>query len=139
MPSDIRRAIGIARLAEAGGFSRLGICDSPILYHEVYPVVAACLAATESIRIGPNVTNPVTRHWTIHAASMRANDRLAPGRAMLGIGAGDGAVHTLGLRPADGPTLETSGQGDQAGGARMRRDPRLRRWPEAGASRRPRR
>jgi alkanesulfonate monooxygenase SsuD/methylene tetrahydromethanopterin reductase-like flavin-dependent oxidoreductase (luciferase family) len=106
MPSDIQQAIRIARLAEEGGFSTLGICDSPILYHEVYPVVAACLAATESIRIGPNVTNPVTRHWTIHAASMRANDRLAPGRATLGIGAGDGAVHTLGLRPADGRTLE---------------------------------
>jgi alkanesulfonate monooxygenase SsuD/methylene tetrahydromethanopterin reductase-like flavin-dependent oxidoreductase (luciferase family) len=106
MPNDIQQAIRIARLAEEGGFSTLGICDSPILYHEVYPVVTACLAATESIRIGPNVTNPVTRHWTIHAASMRANHRLAPGRAMLGIGAGDGAVHTLGLQPADGPTLE---------------------------------
>lgn len=108
MPRDIREAVRIARKAEAGGFAALGICDSPILYEEVYPVVTACLDATDSIRVGPNVTNPVTRHWTIHAASLRANHRLAPGRANLGIGPGDGAVHTLGLRPASDAMLEDS-------------------------------
>jgi alkanesulfonate monooxygenase SsuD/methylene tetrahydromethanopterin reductase-like flavin-dependent oxidoreductase (luciferase family) len=105
IPGDIRRAVDLARLADGAGFPIFGVCDSPILYDDAYPVITACLAATESIEIGPNMTNPVTRHWSVHAATLRAHDRLAPGRAMLGIAAGDGAVHSLGLRPADDATF----------------------------------
>jgi alkanesulfonate monooxygenase SsuD/methylene tetrahydromethanopterin reductase-like flavin-dependent oxidoreductase (luciferase family) len=110
IPGDIRRAVDLARLADDAGFPIFGVCDSPILYEDVYPVITACLAATESIEIGPNMTNPVTRHWSVHAATLRALDHLAPGRAMLGIAAGDGAVHSLGLRPADDATFEDAVQ-----------------------------
>ena len=107
MPRSARAAVEVARRAESyPGITRLGICDSPILYHELYPVVTACLLGTERIAVGPNVTNPVTRHWTIHAATLRTLDELAPGRAFLGIGAGDGAVHSIGLAPAGSAALE---------------------------------
>jgi alkanesulfonate monooxygenase SsuD/methylene tetrahydromethanopterin reductase-like flavin-dependent oxidoreductase (luciferase family) len=105
IPGDIRRAVDLARLADEAGFPIFGVCDSPILYEDVYPVITACLAATEAIEIGPNMTNPVTRHWSVHAATLRALDHLAPGRAMLGMAAGDGAVHSLGVRPADDATF----------------------------------
>jgi alkanesulfonate monooxygenase SsuD/methylene tetrahydromethanopterin reductase-like flavin-dependent oxidoreductase (luciferase family) len=108
MPRNIHEAIRIARTADRAGFDALGICDSPILWDEVYPVCTACLSATERVRLGPNVTNPVTRHWTIHAASLRANNSLAPGRAMLGIGPGDGAVFSIGLKPAGDETLASA-------------------------------
>jgi len=110
IPGDIRRAVDLVRLADDAGFPIFGVCDSPILYEDAYPVITACLAATTSIEIGPNMTNPVTRHWSIHAATLRAHDHLAPGRAMLGIAAGDGAVHSLGLRPTDDTTFEDAVQ-----------------------------
>jgi alkanesulfonate monooxygenase SsuD/methylene tetrahydromethanopterin reductase-like flavin-dependent oxidoreductase (luciferase family) len=108
MPRDIREAVRIAIAADAAGFDALGLCDSPVLYDEVYPSVTACLSATERLRVGPNVTNPVTRHWTIHAASLRAHEKLAPGRAMLGIGPGDGAVYGIGREPAGNAALEAA-------------------------------
>lgn len=42
----------------------------------------------------------VTHHWSVHGAAARALDELAPGRFVLGLSAGDGAVHSVGLRPA---------------------------------------
>jgi alkanesulfonate monooxygenase SsuD/methylene tetrahydromethanopterin reductase-like flavin-dependent oxidoreductase (luciferase family) len=106
MPRDSKEAVRLARRADAAGFYALGICDSPVLYEDVYPATTACLLATERLRVGPNVTNPVTRHWTTHAATLRAHETLAPGRGMLGIGPGDGAVYAIGRKPADDATLE---------------------------------
>jgi alkanesulfonate monooxygenase SsuD/methylene tetrahydromethanopterin reductase-like flavin-dependent oxidoreductase (luciferase family) len=100
MPRSVGEAVEVARAAEESGFWGLGICDSPMLYSEMYPVVSACLAATSRLHVGPNVTNPVTRHWAVHGAALRTYEELAPGRFVLGIGAGDGAVYSVGLRPA---------------------------------------
>jgi alkanesulfonate monooxygenase SsuD/methylene tetrahydromethanopterin reductase-like flavin-dependent oxidoreductase (luciferase family) len=100
MPRSIRTAVEVAKRADRLGLSAVGICDSPILWHELYPVVTACLSATERIAIGPNVTNCVARHWTIHASSSRTFEELTPGRFYLGIGSGDGAAYGAGLRPA---------------------------------------
>jgi alkanesulfonate monooxygenase SsuD/methylene tetrahydromethanopterin reductase-like flavin-dependent oxidoreductase (luciferase family) len=108
MPRDSREAVQLAIAADAAGFYALGLCDSPVLYDEVYPATTACLLVTERLKVGPNVTNPVTRHWSIHAATLRAHEHLAPGRGMLGIGPGDGAVFSIGRQPADDEMLEES-------------------------------
>src|SRR5690606_40707014 len=79
LPRSAREAVEIARRAEAGGFWGLGISDSPVLYQEMYPVISACLLATDRLVVGSNVTNPVTRHWTIHASTHRTYDELHPG------------------------------------------------------------
>src|SRR5581483_8530701 len=50
--------------------------------------------------VGTLIVNPVTRHPSVLAASIAAVDRYAPGRVMLGVGAGDTAVLQVGLRPA---------------------------------------
>lgn len=71
-------------------------------------MVTACLASTRSIRVGPNATNPVSRHWTTHAAAARTLEELFPGRSYLAIAAGDGAVHSVGLRPAKAAELEAA-------------------------------
>ena len=94
-------AIELAQIAEALGFDRIAFSDTaPLIYHAAYPAVTAVLMRTERIRVGPYVTNPVTRHWSIHTANARAFEDLAPGRFFLGIGTGDGAVHSVGLKPA---------------------------------------
>jgi alkanesulfonate monooxygenase SsuD/methylene tetrahydromethanopterin reductase-like flavin-dependent oxidoreductase (luciferase family) len=60
--------------------------------------MTACLRNTTDLTIASNVTNPVTRHATVHAAAVRTLARAAPGRVVFGIGRGDSAVRTHGLR-----------------------------------------
>jgi alkanesulfonate monooxygenase SsuD/methylene tetrahydromethanopterin reductase-like flavin-dependent oxidoreductase (luciferase family) len=103
LPSTLA-AVRLGKIADSLGFDRFGVSDTaPLLYHSCYPAVTALLLETERIRVGPYVTNPVSRHWSVHGATARAFEELAPGRFFLGIAAGDGAVHSVGLRPA---TLE---------------------------------
>jgi alkanesulfonate monooxygenase SsuD/methylene tetrahydromethanopterin reductase-like flavin-dependent oxidoreductase (luciferase family) len=100
LPSTVA-AVGLGKQADALGFDRVGLGDTaPRLYHSCYPALTALLLQTERIKVGPYVTNPVTRHWSIHGATARALEELAPGRFFLGIGTGDGAVHSVGLKPA---------------------------------------
>jgi alkanesulfonate monooxygenase SsuD/methylene tetrahydromethanopterin reductase-like flavin-dependent oxidoreductase (luciferase family) len=94
-------AVETARTAEALWFDRIAVSDTaPLLYHACYPAVTAILLQTTRIGVGPYVTNPVSRHWSVHLANARAFEELAPGRFFLGIGTGDGAVHSVGLKPA---------------------------------------
>ena len=65
-----------------------------------YVLLAFAAKATSTIRLGPLLTNPVTRHPTVTASSIATVDVVADGRAILGLGIGDTAVHLAGLRPA---------------------------------------
>jgi 5,10-methylenetetrahydromethanopterin reductase len=58
------------------------------------------LAGTRRLRVGPLVTNPVTQHASVHAASLAALASLYPGRVLAAFGAGDSAVRSVGLAPA---------------------------------------
>jgi 5,10-methylenetetrahydromethanopterin reductase len=98
----------LAAEAERGGFEMLGIVDSQSVSADVYVCLAAAALATSRIRLGPAVTNPVTRHAAVTANAMATLDGLAPGRTFLGLGAGDSAVFTLGLPPARLAALEES-------------------------------
>jgi alkanesulfonate monooxygenase SsuD/methylene tetrahydromethanopterin reductase-like flavin-dependent oxidoreductase (luciferase family) len=93
--------------ADRAGFWGLGVPDSiPLINQGVYPTITACLLATRHIHIGPFVTNPVTRHWAVHATDARALDELAPGRFHLVLSPGDGAVRSIGLEPAKWSQVE---------------------------------
>src|ERR1035437_7006131 len=94
LPHSAKLLVDIAQEAERLGFYGIGVVDSPLLYGEMYPIITAMLANTSSIRIGTNVTNPVSRHWTVHASSARTFTEMSPGRFFLGMGVGDGAVHS---------------------------------------------
>ena len=61
-PGSYEDVIEWARAVESLGYHRMGIADSPALYRD--PWVACTVAAlnTTSVRLGPWVTNPVTRH-----------------------------------------------------------------------------
>jgi alkanesulfonate monooxygenase SsuD/methylene tetrahydromethanopterin reductase-like flavin-dependent oxidoreductase (luciferase family) len=100
MPRSAEEAVAVSQAAEQAGFWGVGICDSPILYHELYATTALCLEGTSTIKVGPNVTNPVTRHWTVHASAFRAYEQRYPGRSYLGIASGDGAVHSINIPPS---------------------------------------
>lgn len=92
--------LNVVDAAEVGGFDFLGVTDSQSLAHELHTSLGAAARETERIALGPTVTNPVTRHPVVTASAVCTLDVLSEGRARVGIGKGDSAVHTLGERPA---------------------------------------
>lgn len=97
---DPRRLVLTVRQAEAAGFDHLWFPDSQLRNGDVFVNVLTAAQHTERARVGTLLVNPVTRHPSVTAASIAAVDLWAPGRVLLGIGAGDTAVLQVGLRPA---------------------------------------
>ena len=61
--------------------------------------LAVLARATKTLKIGPGVTNLVTRHETVVANAMSTLATFAPGRVLVGVGAGDSSVFPLGRQP----------------------------------------
>ncbi len=85
---SVRRAVELARLAESLGYERGWVYDEGLAASDVYVTLTAIAAATESLTVGPGITNPYTRHAGVTAAAIASLDELSGGRAFLGIGAG---------------------------------------------------
>jgi 5,10-methylenetetrahydromethanopterin reductase len=95
-----------AAVAEALGYDRIGIWDSPALFREPWVTLAAAARDTQRIALGPWVTNPLTRHPVVTASAAATLDELAPGRTYIGLGTGDTGVLHLGLKAATLAGLE---------------------------------
>lgn len=106
-PAPLPDLVRWARLAEDGGFERIGLADSPSLYRDVYITSAAVLAATRRIHVGPRVTNPVLRHPVATACTLASLADQSDGRVFMGIGTGHSAVLNAGLKPARLDTLKS--------------------------------
>jgi alkanesulfonate monooxygenase SsuD/methylene tetrahydromethanopterin reductase-like flavin-dependent oxidoreductase (luciferase family) len=91
--------IACIKAAEEVGFDHVWFGDSHLIWHEVGPYLTAAALATRRMRVGPLVSNPVTRHPTVVASALATLAQLFDGRAVLGLGRGDSAVRTLGLPP----------------------------------------
>jgi 5,10-methylenetetrahydromethanopterin reductase len=99
-----------AQLAEELGYETVWITDSHLVCRELWVTLAACALGTKRIRLGPGVTVPHTRHWSVAASAIATLDEMAPGRVVLGIGTGGSSAETMGLsvqRAARIATLET--------------------------------
>jgi 5,10-methylenetetrahydromethanopterin reductase len=88
-----------ARAAEDVRFATAWLPDSQFIWRDVWASLALTATATEKILIGTCVTNFETRHASVTAAAASTIEELAPGRMLLGVGTGDSAIKTLGLRP----------------------------------------
>ena len=86
--------------AEQGGFDYAWIPDTQLLEREVWAVLGAAALRTSRIVLGPNVTNPITRHASVTACGAATLDEATGGRFMLGLGSGDSALRVMGLRVA---------------------------------------
>jgi 5,10-methylenetetrahydromethanopterin reductase len=88
----------MAENAERWGYDMIGIADTP--GNAMEPWVASTIAAQATSRadVALCVTNLVTRHPAISAAAIASLDLIAPGRTILGIGAGHSGTHNLGVR-----------------------------------------
>ena len=91
---------------EAAGWDGLFMTDTQNLTAEVYASLGIAAASTERVLLGPGVTNPVTRHPAVTAASIVTVHAASGGRAVLGIGRGDSSLGFLGRKPAPVGVLE---------------------------------
>jgi len=74
--------------AERGGFSNLWITDH-FNNRNVYVTLTAAALYTNKITFGPGVTNPYMVNPVFTAQAVVTLNELAPGRVVLGMGAGD--------------------------------------------------
>ena len=93
------RTIQLAKLAEVHGFSHVWTFDSHILWQEPYVIYSQILSQTERIKVGPFVTNPATRDWTVTASVFATLNEMYGNRTVCGIGRGDSAVRVTNGKP----------------------------------------
>ncbi|MCM6775510.1 TIGR03842 family LLM class F420-dependent oxidoreductase [Nocardia sp. CDC159] len=133
------RVIELARLAETHGFSHAWTFDSHLLWEDPYVIYSQILAVTRKIVVGPMVTNPSTRDWTVIASTFATLNEMFGNRTICGIGRGDSALRAIGLPPATlGRLRESIGVIRELGNGRSARvGDTVVRFPWAGASRLP--
>ncbi|MEJ3748888.1 TIGR03842 family LLM class F420-dependent oxidoreductase [Actinomycetes bacterium KLBMP 9797] len=91
--------VELARKAEAAGFSHVWTFDSHLLWQEPFVIYSQILANTDRVVVGPMVTNPGTRDWTVTASLFATLNEMYGNRTVCGIGRGDSALRTLGYPP----------------------------------------
>jgi probable F420-dependent oxidoreductase len=82
--------------------------DSHILWQEPFPIFAQILAETRNVIVGPMVTNPATRDWTVTASLFATLNEMYGNRTVIGIGRGDSAVRVTNGKPTTLATLRES-------------------------------
>ncbi len=103
-----RRVIELAKRAETYGFEYVWTFDSHILWEEPYVIYSQILAETRNLTVGPMVTNPATRDWTVTASVYATLNEMYGNRTVCGIGRGDSAVRVTNGAPTNLATLRDS-------------------------------
>jgi probable F420-dependent oxidoreductase len=98
------RVVDLAVRAETYGFTHVWTFDSHILWQEPYVIYSKILDATRNVVVGPMVTNPATRDWTVTASVYATLNEMYGNRTVCGIGRGDSAVRVTNGKPT---TIET--------------------------------
>jgi 5,10-methylenetetrahydromethanopterin reductase len=138
LPESLAGFGALCREAEAQGFDWLGVADSQSVFRELYVSLTLAALETSHVRLGPLVTNPLTRHPVVTASAIASVDEISGGRAVLGLGSGDSAISTIGTPPATVAGLEdavatlgrlTAGEVIERGGRRWQVHRAARRVP----------
>ena len=100
--APMARMRDIARQAEAAGFDFAYVADQGFT-RDVWVTLAMALRATERLRVGPGITNALSRSLNATVAAMRSLQAIGGSRAFLGLGAGGtrllGPLHLEPARP----------------------------------------
>lgn len=102
------RTVHLAKLAEQFGFSHVWTFDSHLLWEEPYVIHSQILAETRRVTVGPFVTNPATRDWTVTASVFATLNEMYGNRTICGIGRGDSAVRVTNGKPVTMAELRES-------------------------------
>ncbi len=102
------QVVELARQAELYGCSHVWTFDSHLLWEEPFVIYSQILAATRKVTVGPMVTNPATRDWTVTASLFATLNEMFGNRTVCGIGRGDSAVRVTNGSPTSLATLRES-------------------------------
>jgi 5,10-methylenetetrahydromethanopterin reductase len=83
-PDELKK---IVLRAEQVGYTHCYVADQGFS-RDVYVTLSMLACSTHSIRLGPGITHPYTRHAAVTAISIATLDEVSGGRAFLGLGAG---------------------------------------------------
>ena len=98
-----RDTAAYATEVEAAGFDFMWMPDTPMLagrWRDVYMHLGAAAEKTSSLRLGPGVTNPLTRHPLTTASTIATLDDASDGRADLVVGTGYSSAYIIGRKAA---------------------------------------
>jgi probable F420-dependent oxidoreductase len=102
------RVIELARQAESYGFTHAWTFDSHLLWEEPFVIYSRILDCTHKLTVGPMVTNPATRDWTVTASLFATLNEMYGNRTICGIGRGDSAVRVINGKPVKLADLRAS-------------------------------
>lgn len=102
------KVIDLTKMAEENGFSHGWTFDSHVLWQEPFVIYSQMLAATEQMVVGPMVTNPGTRDWTVLASLFATLNEMFGDRTICGMGRGDSALRYIGQKPTTLATMVES-------------------------------
>lgn len=107
LPSAPRELAQTGQAAEEAGFDIIALADSQSIARELWSSLAILGGGTTRVRLGPAVSNLVTRHPAVSVSGICTIDELTNGRAFLGLGTGDSAVYNLGSQAIPLAQLES--------------------------------
>lgn len=87
-----------AHRAEELGYDGIFLGESHLSTIDSFQTLASCAMITQRILLGIAVTNIVFRHPTVIAGAAASLNEISKGRAIMGLGTGDGPVYTQGLK-----------------------------------------
>ncbi|HWC02324.1 MAG TPA: LLM class flavin-dependent oxidoreductase [Methylomirabilota bacterium] len=90
------RLVELARVSENLGYRCLWYTDLRFA-HDCFVGLAAIAARTSTIRLGPGVVDPYSRHPSAIASAVATLDEMTGGRAVLGLGVGGHGLRQLGI------------------------------------------
>ncbi|MFC8667920.1 LLM class flavin-dependent oxidoreductase [Streptomyces sp. NPDC057199] len=96
----------LAVQAEELGLHSFWVNDTPMVHGDPFVALSLCAKATTRIRLGIGVTSPALRSAPAAASGLASLNALAPGRIICGVGTGNTARRTLGMRPTTAAGLE---------------------------------
>jgi probable F420-dependent oxidoreductase len=100
-----RAVVETMRAAEDLGFGYGWTFDSVVLWQEPFVIYSQILASTSSLIVGPMVTNPGTRDWSVTASLFATLNDMFGNRTVCGIGRGDSSRRVIGQPPNSLATL----------------------------------
>jgi 5,10-methylenetetrahydromethanopterin reductase len=84
--------------AEELGWDGIFLGESHLSSLDSFQTLASCAMLTKRVLLGIAVTNIVFRHPTVIAGAAASLNEISKGRAIMGLGTGDGPVYTQGLK-----------------------------------------
>ena len=96
-----------AQRVEALGYNGIFLGESHLSSIDSFQALATCAMLTKRVLLGIAVTNMVFRHPTVLAGAAASLNEISKGRAILGLGTGDGPVYSQGRKATPLDEFET--------------------------------